>query len=69
MPADNRPDNNNLLEAQALIREAFDWLDGMLAEMNSTDGEVIEPEQVEAWICSWLDRAGTWTIETTEEKI
>jgi len=57
------PTDNNLLEAQSLLCEVFYWLEGMLTEMNSKEGEVTDPEEVEAWICSWLDRSGTWMME------
>lgn len=55
----SEPDALN--EAAALIEEANGWLGDMIAEMNSRDDtEPPTPEEVEAWVCSWMDRADAW---------
>jgi hypothetical protein len=58
------PTIDELSEASALIKEAYDWLANALEEMGGADGEPMPPEEVEMWVNGWLDKAEKWTIQT-----
>jgi len=56
--------DDRLTTAEELIEEANGWLAEMIAEMNSVDDkEPPTPEEVEQWVCSWMDRAEAWMKE------
>ena len=56
--------DDRLTTAEELIEEANGWLGEMIAEMNSVDDkEPPTPEEVEQWVCGWMDRAEAWMKE------